>query len=150
MNSSQNAILENSISDNENGIFLKYSDHNIISLNTIKSNYRRGIVLLHSDYNTILGNTVSIHDISGIKLERSNHNLILGNIVTSGWGGDIYLVWSNENTMIGNLANWGELNCVANVFLYNIGNLFSYALLLSVIIIPILTHKNRKKQLRLR
>ncbi len=149
INSSNNMIFDNSIDDNEDGIFLKYSDHNVISLNTIKSNFRSGIVLLYSNYNTILGNTVSIHDISGINLDRSNYNLILGNVVNSGWGGDIYLEWSNANTMIGNIANWGERNCVANVVLYNIGNLILYSLIVSIIILTIFKYKTKKKKVRL-
>jgi len=147
--SSNNVIFNNSIYDNEDGIFLKYSDHNVISLNTIKSNFRSGIVLWHSNYNTILGNHISSHDISGINLDRSNYNLILGNVVNSGWGGDIYLEWSNANTMIGNIANWVERNCVANVFLYNIGNLINYSLVVSIIILTIFKYKTKKKKVRL-
>jgi len=74
-------ITRNSInSNNISGIFLLYSDNNVISNNneTINYNLLYGILLLFSDSNNITGNTIN-HNNYGIFLQEANYNRVINN-----------------------------------------------------------------------
>jgi parallel beta-helix repeat protein len=93
-------LSENSINYNEvGGIFLSYSDSNVISynLNTINNNGLYGIYLIFSNDNNIYRNTINSNKY-GIYLHQSNNNSVV------------------ENTLIGNLKGIEEIECMYNYF----------------------------------
>ena len=92
--SSYNNITENTISDNDEGINLCYSNNNNnITNNIISSNFNEGIRLHGGNNNTLTGNTVSNND-EGILIEYYNsgnnklrNNTLQGNVYNIAVGG---------------------------------------------------------------
>jgi len=81
------------------GIFLDYSNYNMISGNTLNNNYRG--IALRGNYNNISGNTVNNNNYCGIGLYYSIYNTITGNTANNNEYG-IYLYVSSYNTISGN------------------------------------------------
>ena len=79
-----NTLLSgNSINNNgDYGIYLEYSDNNILSGNSIKNN-NLGIYLFYSDANIISGNIVTNNTHSWIGIEYSSKNILIRNCVNS-------------------------------------------------------------------
>lgn len=86
------------------GIYLRISHNNTLSINKIYDDKLYGIHLILSDNNNITGNYVEIH---GIQLENSNTNNIEKNNVTS----TIIQDRSTHNTLIKNTVN-GEIELI--------------------------------------
>ncbi|MCZ7385592.1 MAG: SUMF1/EgtB/PvdO family nonheme iron enzyme [Candidatus Methanoperedens sp.] len=80
--SNNNIIRNNTISNNEEGIRVMDSINNIVSDNTAINNFL-GIYLYYSKNNTVGGNTVSNNMGNGIHLYYSNNNIIIGNYVSN-------------------------------------------------------------------
>ncbi len=73
-------VLNNTVSNNGNGISLSRSTNNSITGNNVRSNSIGGISLWNSCNNTITGNNVCNSSIGGISLWNScNNNTITGN-----------------------------------------------------------------------
>ncbi len=73
-------VLNNTVSNNGNGISISRSTNNSITGNNVRSNSIGGISLWNSCNNTITGNKVNNNSIGGISLWNScNNNTITGN-----------------------------------------------------------------------
>jgi len=98
--SENNCIIENTLSNNDNGLYLYDSAHNSIIENTITDNQDHGIMLgFSSKYNSISGNTIT-NNWFGIALyDASNHNSITGNTIANNDAG-IFLDDSCNNNSI--------------------------------------------------
>ncbi|NLE62227.1 MAG: hypothetical protein GX612_00110 [Bacteroidales bacterium] len=116
--SCNNSIINNNICLNNYGIYLETSAGNVISGNSIHSNYNDGIYLLVSDNNTIESNAINYNTISyhsatsmfdrvysypaGILLKESSNNTITSNIIANNDGCGISIELSNKNRIISN------------------------------------------------
>jgi parallel beta-helix repeat protein len=100
--SSNNTIANNTVSSNNEGIYLRDSSSNTITNNTVSSNKWDGIYLDHSINNSITNNNASDNDY-GIYLFHSNSNTIANNNGSSNWYG-ILLYSSINNTITNNTA----------------------------------------------
>jgi parallel beta-helix repeat protein len=98
---SNNTITGNTITDNENGVYLQASsDDNMITRNTITSNYYNGIYLVDSSHNNIFsGNTIA-ENLEGIRGESSSDNTITENTITNNTYNGISLRSSSDNNDI--------------------------------------------------
>jgi len=112
--SDYNIISNNVIFSNTgNGITLGDSSNNLILNNTISDN-DGGCIGLYgsSDNNTLLNNTVSNSD-DGIVVMSSSNNTIKNNYVVSiGWGGIV--LYASYNTIINNNLSNSEINLEGN------------------------------------
>ena len=125
-------IFDNQFFDNSHGIYLYYSDNNIISNNNASDNRDNGILcyksnnndfienfvnsneqigiylFLDCDYNNILDNTVNSND-GGIRLYNSDENMIYNNSVCDNGApdkdGGIVCYYSNNNDVLCNFIN---------------------------------------------
>jgi parallel beta-helix repeat protein len=102
---SNNAIINNVVtSNNEDGIYLFYSDGNTIIYNNFSHNTQNGIFIDHSHENTVLNNHATGND-GGILLMEADDNVIIGNTVISNIDEGIYLWNSVGNTVKNNNAS---------------------------------------------
>lgn len=106
INSNYNSITNNIIKDTREGMgmFINYSNNNILSDNTIDNNYH-GIYLIYSDNNIISGNTITDGN-NGISLIYSNNSNISSNSITSNFKNDINFEHSNNNIIFGNTLSY--------------------------------------------
>lgn len=83
--SSYNKIKENLIQDNENcGIYLSNSSHNLILYNTIHNQFYNGIGIYDSsDNNTIKNNTLTNNGYCSVNIRISSQNTIIGNNISN-------------------------------------------------------------------
>jgi parallel beta-helix repeat protein len=107
--SNNNTVFRNTISNNEYGVYLNYprSNHNTIAENIIASNYREGIeVNQDSHNNTILRNTIASNINSGITLYYGclNNNIKNNTIQNNSVGIRLYEICM-FNTIIGNILS---------------------------------------------
>ena len=85
----------NVISNEENeGIFLYYSNGNTIFSNTINSSSWFGVLIGNSNYNNILMNTFSDNN-GGLSIYDSNYNNVLDNVFYND-GIFVYNAWKNN------------------------------------------------------
>jgi len=106
-----NNIVGNSITNNNYGIQIASSNHNIISINNISSNNERGLyVHSSSSYNTAKHNKIISNKRFGICLgSYTSNNDIIGNIINSNNNYGIYLNSCFKNTIKNNSIksnNW--------------------------------------------
>jgi len=99
VNTTDSAISQNNIANNDYGIDLQLScSNNSISGNDLTNN-RNGIVLSSSGNNSISGNSISVSLTAGICLSSSNNNSIVCNNMThNGFG--IALCDSSSNNIV--------------------------------------------------
>ena len=115
LNYSNNNIITGNISlNNWGGVNLLYANNNTITGNQANSNSYDGFYLLYANNNTITGNQANSNTI-GIGLAFANNNTITGNQANSNRNYGISLSSSNNNTIIGNQAN---SNIPYGMFLY--------------------------------
>ena len=106
LNSDNNNIHGNIVSNNYYGISLILSSHNTIYDNIIKDNFFSGIKLHKSHYNN-LENCEVTHSINGVILSKSTYNTIKNNeIISNNRGMDLY--YSSYNDVIENTINGGS------------------------------------------
>ncbi len=106
--SQQCRILDNTFREQEGGIYLVYSDLNLLAGNNCSNLSNtdtnrigsQGIYLKESDHNFILNNTISGNR-RGISLSSSRENLVENNTITENSDG-IYLGESTDNLMMNN------------------------------------------------
>jgi parallel beta-helix repeat protein len=77
--SNNNNISSNILSNNFYGIYLDYSDDNVISKNNISLSTFDGIHLFVSDNNIVFGNKVTDCKFNGIRIKASDYNTVFGN-----------------------------------------------------------------------
>ncbi len=111
LGAAHNAIINNSIRDNkigeesDCGIFLAYSEGNLIGENNLSGNGDSSISLRSSSNNRLIGNNVMSNDWYGISLaESSNFNLLETNNASRNKDSGIYLDSSRENIIRDNTA----------------------------------------------
>jgi len=109
INSNDNIISDNIITNNKFGIDISDSDNNLISQNLIINQDRYGgIYMRYSSNNIISKNIISNNNDAGINLLGSYNNSILENIISNHrWGGIVLLDQSNTSNIIyhNNLIN---------------------------------------------
>jgi parallel beta-helix repeat protein len=118
VNSDDNTLSSNTLSNNYHGIYCERSKRNVISDNIIQEGSDEGIYLYYSPRNTIKMNTISQYSMC-ILLLASNFNIIDENTIMN------KLVLSSNsdfNQIIQNHIQGGvEMNlfCLFNIFSYN-------------------------------
>ena len=102
----KNNIMNNNIGEeNDCGIFLVYSDGNVIRQNNLSDNGDASISLRSSSNNHLHENNVSLNDWHGISLsESSNNNLIVENTLDKNKDAGISLDSSRGNAILNNTA----------------------------------------------
>jgi len=116
--SNDNVILNNTVTDNWNGISLDNSKDNIISENHVSYNMWAGIALENSTNNIIANNNVSSNagrgliqsGFAGIHLWNSSNNTIAGNVVKDNPHFGIELDSSVENIVAENNLSHNQGN----------------------------------------
>ncbi|MBA7516087.1 hypothetical protein ES705_08132 [subsurface metagenome] len=133
---SENIIIsENTLFENDLGIFILNSDHNTISKNTVCDHSDDfGIFLSNSHFNNITENDANFNDIGIFLIDCSFNNVSLNNVSFNFAGIGLvtnFLVTNNNNntvvdneinncTMIGLIASYGEnLTISRNDICYN-------------------------------
>ena len=98
-----NTIINNIVNNNTRGIELYFSNINIISNNTIKSNNNDGILLTTCEYNIIDENTINNNG-QGIVFNSSSNNTISNNTITLSYNyeGIRINAGSNDNKIVNN------------------------------------------------
>ena len=119
-------ISSNNCSNNNAGIYLRYSHNNIISNNFVSNNTGNGMYLYESNNNRITNNNANSNDY-GISLTSSSNNIIENNTASfqgegEGWpggsGGSCYYgirLGESPNTIIANneiCSNLGSEECI--------------------------------------
>lgn len=133
--SDNNMLISNEITDNEFGIYVKESSGNNISENFIFSNEATGILLNYSNDNYLYRNEIYDNKLNGIFLDSSNdNNIILFNNMSNNLDTGIHIMdETNENNLIynnnffGNEFNARDFSSIGLNKWYNdnIGNFWS-------------------------
>lgn len=93
-NTDESAIFENVTTENEKGVYLYFSDNNLIEKNEMDSNVNNGLLLHSSHKNTIKENTASSNYWNGITLSSSNDNVVEANEAVK----NTYAIVASEST----------------------------------------------------
>ena len=102
--SDNNVISENNCSNNAYGIYIRYSHNNTLINNNCLNTFERlfdCIIIIHSTNNSILGNNCSSNNWDGIRLKYSDNNSIINNNCFNNDHG-ISLHYSNTNFLLNN------------------------------------------------
>ena len=99
--SSNNNIIGNNITNNDEGIHFNPSSNNSISGNNIAANSQNGITLYSSSDNRIFGNSITANGYGLFVEYSSSNNRVFGNSITAnGYGIEVYS--SSNNNISGN------------------------------------------------
>jgi parallel beta-helix repeat (two copies) len=106
-------ILDNNISDNNNGIFSSYSSYNEITGNTFTNNSDAlgngfGVYVYGSSDNIITNNNMSLNGQAGVGFSGGSNNTASGNSISN--SGGIWLHYSTNNTIINNTFSKGGID----------------------------------------
>ena len=102
--SSNNSLINNSVTNNDYGIYLDSSSSNNLSGNTVSNNVK-GIQLSSSSNNNVSGNAANFNS-EGIRMNSaSTHNLLTGNTANYNIDTGIRLIDSSDNTLEDNSAS---------------------------------------------
>lgn len=111
-------VSGNIISNNDQGIFLYYSNNDIVTNNTIFNNYRGiSIVLSHNNY--IEGNYLFNNEAGVVIGSDANSNVIRDNEICNNSFCGVHVGWSSGNKIVGNTLG---LNNEAGIRLDASGN----------------------------
>jgi parallel beta-helix repeat protein len=142
-------ISDNNVTGNERGIYMSFSNYNVLLNNVINANEMYGIYMYKSDENRIInnsasftgqyigisvrysdgnemiGNTASYNNWEGIRLQHSNDTVVGGNNLSYNGGdaegeGHGIVSWTSNNTTIRN--NIVTQNDYQGIFLYDACN----------------------------
>jgi len=108
LESNNNTIMDNNISNNVHGIFAIRSQNNIIINNFCSNNENEGIVLYYHSDNNLLDNNSCMDNQKGIYLWHYSINNSITNNTCSNNGDGIFIEESNNNTISGNLLIGNE------------------------------------------
>ena len=106
--SNDSKVIGNTVTNSSNeGISIWGSPNNSIFGNTVVSNWNTGIGIISGPNSSIIGNTVTDHRVDGISISRSSNSSIIGNTVTennyaSNYGG-VQLAEASNNDISGNV-----------------------------------------------
>ncbi|MHA1521304.1 MAG: NosD domain-containing protein [Promethearchaeota archaeon] len=117
-NSNFNTISDNTVNNNQNGIYLTASSNNTLIENKASENSGNGITLsTNCNFNTVSDNTVNNND-DGIHLSSSsNNNTLIGNTANDNNDNGIYMInYCNLNTISGNTIKNNSGN---GIYLYS-------------------------------
>ena len=113
MNADHNTVMDNTVTDNDQGITVAVSHNNVVSSNNAFLNKYIGLILDASGNSTFHNNTLSANTQAGIYLNNAHGNLFTNNNISDNGSGiatsaGIYVEDSGENTfyhnnIIGNL-----------------------------------------------
>ncbi|NWG10796.1 right-handed parallel beta-helix repeat-containing protein [Candidatus Bathyarchaeota archaeon] len=107
--SNRNVIVGNFATDNIGRcVWLGYSNNNSVIVNNFTENKGRGILLDHSHNNTIMQNRIVDNDCDAMIIDHSDGNVIVGNVATGHIGHGVWLGYSNNNSIVEN--NFTENN----------------------------------------
>ncbi len=131
-NTQNGKLINNTFSNNYNGIYLFQSGSNTIIDNNISNNIEFGINLVFSDYNTISRNRASTN-YRGIEIQFSHNNLISHNTANLNRYIGYYLGYSDNNVLTENSALKNAVDGIhildsdnnifsGNQFVYNLNN----------------------------
>jgi len=113
-NVNNSRLINNNCSNNDNGIYVEYSNNITIFENTANGNAYDGINAQEINYVNITGNTVNDNK-NGIDISICNFSYIIENIANGNSEKGIHLEESISNTISGNNANGNE----DGIYLYN-------------------------------
>jgi len=128
INSDENNIHDLTITENEVGIILSYSDNNTFNDNTISSNTIYGIQMANSNDNTFTGNTYESNAQTSIYMSSANsRNTIKENNISGNQDGIIFQGHSDNNIIYHNNFFDNSLNnardqCTNTWNYQNVGN----------------------------
>ncbi len=117
-NVNNSRLINNNCSNNDNGIYVEYSNSITIYENTANDNNIDGIYGYAINYVNITGNTANNND-EGIYINICNFSYIIDNIVNGNTEEGIYLEECYNNTLSGNSANDNDQGIVLWYFCYN-------------------------------
>jgi len=101
--SHHNTVVNNIISNNNQGLMMDGTTYNEIRGNTISDNSLHGIYLWNSEHNVFSENTISnVKSRDGLHLEDANDNIISNNIISSCNENGLVLSSSDSNEIYGN------------------------------------------------
>jgi parallel beta-helix repeat protein len=107
--SDNNLVVGNTIYDNLDGVYLDFSDGNIIASNQVVANRENGIVLSFSHWNNVSGNNASgngkMAEGNGIFIENSDDNVISGNDACNNNVNGIHLYFARRTVVTSNNAS---------------------------------------------
>ncbi len=111
-------VANNIVFSNEYGIYLDFSDKNIIVNNIVSLSNWKAIALTDSDDNIIVNNIVSLSNWFGITLTDSDDNIVANNTISDNRVHGISLGQSYNITVVGNNIS----NSKVGIMLYYAGN----------------------------
>ncbi len=103
-----NALLDNTVTASNTGIFLSVSNNNLLSGNMVNNNQFDGILLSLADSNTLQSNTINNNSQIAIDCRSSNNNLISNNIISNNKAentGIVLFSFCDGNTISGNTVS---------------------------------------------
>jgi parallel beta-helix repeat protein len=100
-NVNNSRLINNNCSNNDNGIYVEYSNNITIFGNTVNTNNFDGIFVYDSNYINITENTANDNN-DGISINICDFSYIIGNIGNENSEKGIYLEESDFNSIIGN------------------------------------------------
>ena len=103
-NVNNSRIINNDCSNNDNGIYIEYSNDITVFENQVNENEGDGIYIYESNYLNITTNTVNNND-EGIYINICNFSYIIDNTVNGNLEEGIYLEECFNNTISRNTAN---------------------------------------------
>lgn len=120
--SSNSTIINNSVTHNEYGIYLRYSRNNTLIGNYIASNNHDGITLYNYSNNNYITDNIMSHNMWGIYLSFSCNNTITRNTITSNDNAGMRITDSSKNNLItvnnfsSNFTNHGHIELLSSSF----------------------------------
>jgi len=111
--SNYSIIQKTIISNNHYGIVLRRSSYNTIFNNAITLNQRTGVRFQsYSNHNVISGNTIGPFNHYGIELIACKNNTISGNVIEDNWGEGMHL-FSDNNIITGNIISYNGHDAIS-------------------------------------
>lgn len=109
-NVTNGVLRDNEVVECEFGIYMKDSQNNTLSGNTVRLNSKTGIYLTHSDNNTFTSNTLQQNTENGIYLSYSHNNSLSSSTCQQNTQSGLYLSYSHNNSLIGNVAQSNSIH----------------------------------------
>ncbi len=95
-------LINNTVTENNNGIHLYRSGNNTLSNNNVSHNNLNGVHLVEAHENTLVDNPISNNAETGINLVQSHNNFLSANPILKNLNNGIDLAISDNNTIHAN------------------------------------------------